>query len=162
MIIFWLRLWRETRFQSPCNMSALRSSICHAASLSKSFGRAAYKAINLGCITIVSVKCFLILLLLINAATVTTEAEKWDNRQEQWDNADAIFLIIEVRLTPEWKVVLTVLVITLIVEHASHTGWISRRGSWSVRLHCNRTPIQAASGADDQSRVQVQQRCALA
>lgn len=113
-------------------------------------------------IMIVSGKCFLILLLLMKAAAVTTRAEKWDNRQKQWMSADLIIRIIRAGLTLWWRLAVSVTVITLIVEHASRTGRISHWGARPVRVHCNCTPIHAVLGADDQSHVQVQPCCALA
>lgn len=76
-------------------------------------------------------------------------------------NADPIIRIIRAGLTLWWRLAVSVTVITLIVEHASWTGCISHWGARPVRAHCNCTPIHAASGADDQSHVQVQQCCAL-
>lgn len=77
-------------------------------------------------------------------------------------NADPIIRIIRAGLTLWWRLAVSVMVITLIVEHASWTGCISHWGARLVRVHGNCTPIHAALGADDQSHVQVQQCCALA
>lgn len=56
--IFWLRSWRQTSFQSPCDTLALISSICHVSFMSKSTGSMAHKAVKLNCIMIVSGKSF--------------------------------------------------------------------------------------------------------
>lgn len=142
-LCFWRRLWRETNFQSPRNMSAVMSSLCHAAYWSKSSGKTfvqSHKPPD---------EC--------ECKVLSNLKKKQDKRQERPMNTDWMIVIMRRRfsLWCLWPWLHGWTHFTCWMN--SHT--VSLSWSWSVVPRCNRAPFQAA---DDQSRVQVQQRCALA